>query len=46
MTRFHVYASAHDDPDEGGLYEHSKTFEMKANMLDHVSALLSDGRAV
>lgn len=44
--RYHVYASEDDDPDEGGCYEHAKTFEIKVNMLDAVSALLDEGKAV
>ena len=45
-TRYHVYQSDDDDPDEGGHYEHAKTFELKVNMLDFVSRLLDEGKAV
>ena len=46
MTRYHVYASDNDDGKDGGAYEHVKTFEIKVNMLDRVSQLLDEGKAV
>ena len=45
-TRYHVWKSEDDMPDDGGTYEHAKTFELKVNMLDFVSRLLNEGKAV
>ena len=45
-AQFHVWKSKDDVPEEGGSYEHAKTFVIKSNMLDLVSRLLNEGWAV
>ena len=48
-TRYHVYASEDDDPDEGGAYEHVKTFDGKGAILGAMGCAMANlcrGRAV